>query len=149
MAQKIPSQNLGHFGKKDIGKWHFASFQRYEKDLKFQRVPSEILIKSFESLMVCRDHKRRLLAMVKLTFHRRKRRRCRLIRQAPIPATYWRENVQDPGEDPARKRAKRATDNVPEKTTTRYKVLIGINIEPAQSDYHAPPRETTNRCKGR
>ena len=30
---------------------------------------------------------------------------------------------------------------------TRY--LIGTNIEPAQSDYHAPPRATTKGCDGR
>ena len=46
-------------------------------------------------------------------------------------------------------RDKKGDSNDPKELLRRYKVFDRLNIEPAQSDYHAPPRATTNRCKGR
>ena len=51
---------------------------------------------------------------------------------------------------PGRKiETRRATATTPKNYYEDTRYLIGTNIEPAQSDYHAPPRATTKGCKGR
>lgn len=131
-----PLPNLGFFGKNNMASGIFAFPKGKEKDLKIQRVPSEILIKHFELLMVCRDLRQRggCGPGVKLNIPRD------LIRCVPSRIRRAREYSPAPMMKPGRKiEAGRAKETTLKNYYEDTRCLIGINIEPAQSDYHAPP----------